>query len=433
VAIVGRPNVGKSTLFNRIIRKQEAIVDDWPGVTRDRKYARAEWEGKPFTLVDTGGFIQKSENAIEKGVTRQVLKAVEEADVVLFVTDCSTGVTAEDQDMAALLRKSKRPVLLIANKADNEKREASAGEFHRFGMKEVIPVSAVSGRGMGDLLSAIIRTLKAEEASAPEKADVEAVRLAVIGRPNTGKSTFFNTLIGEERVLVHESPGTTRDAVDIRFDHDGQAVILVDTAGMRKRSRISENVEYYSNLRTIRAVEQCDTACVFTDASEGITHQDMAVIQHVMDARKGLVIAVNKWDLVQKDRERKALFEESLIRLNGLEFVPVIRLSSRNGWHVPDVLKRALRISREREKRVPAPVLNRFMENLNRKQQPPSAGGKLVRIHFAAQVNVKPPTFAFFVNHPRLLKENYKRFLEAGLREAFGFQGVPLSLVFKQK
>ncbi|MBN1896089.1 50S ribosome-binding GTPase, partial [bacterium] len=210
MAIVGRPNVGKSTLFNRIIRKNEAIVDDRPGVTRDRKYAAAEWEGRPFTLVDTGGFIHKSENTIERGVTRQVLKAVEEADVVLFVTDCSTGVTAEDQDMAALLRKSKRPVLVVANKADNEKREIAAGEFHGFGMREVIPVSAVSGRGMGDMLSAVIRTLKAEESSAPEEAGGEPVRLAVIGRPNTGKSTFVNTLTGEERVLVHDIPGTTR-------------------------------------------------------------------------------------------------------------------------------------------------------------------------------------------------------------------------------
>ena len=433
VAIVGRPNVGKSTLFNRIIRRREAIVDDTPGITRDRKCADTEWEGVSFTLVDTGGYIPKSRDVIESGVTRQVRLAMEESDLILFLADCTTGITDVDGDVAKILRKSGKSWVLAVNKVDGAIREPDVAEFIRLGLGEPVSVSAMKGRGVGDLLSIVVKRLGKSKAQESAE-DSTSVKLAVVGKPNVGKSTFVNVILGEERLLVTEIPGTTRDSVDVRFRSGDREFVLVDTAGIRRRSRIKENVEYYSALRTHRAVEKCDVACVFADADEGITQQDLRVLSEVVEAKKGILLVVNKWDLLDGDSERIRRWEDSLERrLQGMAYIPVLFVSCKTMLRVKKVLELAWRITEERKKRISSPVLNHLIENLNRRYQPPAVQGKRVRVLYGTQAGVSPPRIVFFSNYPHLLKESYKRFLENQIRENFGFEGVPLSLVFKKK
>ncbi len=433
VAIVGRPNVGKSTLFNRIIRKREAIVDDTPGITRDRKSAATEWEGFQFTLVDTGGYIPKTKDTIESGVTRQVRLAVEEADLILFLVDCTTGITDVDGEVAELLRKSSKPYLVVVNKVDQKNRELDAAEFIRLGLGEPVMVSSLAGRGVGDLLSLIVKKL-GQTGSKKTVADDNAVKLAIVGKPNVGKSTFINVILGEERLLVTEIPGTTRDAVDVRIESGEQEFVLIDTAGIRKRSRIQESIEYYSALRTHRVIERCEVAAVFLDAEQGITQQDLRVIREVIDNKKGLLVVVNKWDLVENDREKVKNWDAALhLRLKGMSYIPVLFVSCKTKLRVKKVLDLAWKISREREKRVSSPDLNRLIDKLNRKYQPPAIRGKRVRILYGTQSGVNPPRFVFFSNYPQLVKESYKKFLENHIRGNFGFEGVPLSLIFKRK
>jgi GTP-binding protein len=433
VAIVGRPNVGKSTLFNRIIGRREAIVDDAPGITRDRKSADAEWAGVRFTLVDTGGFIPKSKDVIEIGVTQQVRFAIEESDFILFLVDCTTGITDVDGEAAKILKKSKKAWVLAVNKVDSEKRESDAAEFIRLGLGEPVTISALGGRGIGDLLSRIVSELNSTDE--PNSAtDEKAVKLAVVGKPNVGKSTFINTIVGEDRLLVTEVPGTTRDAVDVCFRAGDREFVLIDTAGMRRRSRVKENVEYYSALRAHRVVERCDVACVFTDAGEGLTQQDLHVVNEVLEAKKGIVLVVNKWDLVKDDPEKVSEWEEGLRRkLHGTAYIPVVFVSCKTNLRVKKVLDLARQTMEERGKRISSPDLNRFIEDLNRRIQPPAIQGKRVRILYGTQVGVNPPKFVFFSNFPHLITENYGKFLENQIRERFGFTGVPLSLVFKRK
>jgi len=433
VAIVGRPNVGKSTLFNRIIRKREAIVDDTPGITRDRKSAATEWEGFQFTLVDTGGYIPKTKDTIESGVTRQVRLAVEEADLILFLVDCTTGITDVDGEVAELLRKSNKPYLIVVNKVDQKNRELDAAEFIRLGLGEPVMVSSLAGRGVGDLLSLIVKKL-GQTGSKKTVADDNAVKLAIVGKPNVGKSTFINVILGEERLLVTEIPGTTRDAVDVRIESGEQEFVLIDTAGIRKRSRIQESIEYYSALRTHRVIERCEVAAVFLDAEQGITQQDLRVIREVIDNKKGLLVVVNKWDLVENDREKVKNWDEALhLRLRGMSYIPVLFVSCKTKLRVKKVLDLAWETSKERKKRVSSPDLNRLIDKLNRKYQPPAIRGKRVRILYGTQSGVNPPRFVFFSNYPQLIKESYKKFLENHIRENFGFEGVPLSLIFKRK
>ena len=433
VAIVGRPNVGKSTLFNRIIRRREAIVDGTPGITRDRKSAEAEWEGVSFTLMDTGGYVPRGSDVIEDGVTRQVRLAMAESDLIVFLADCTSGITDVDGEVARLLRKSEKQTLLVVNKADTPNRELEAAEFVRLGLGEPIPVSALRGRGIGDLLSLIVSRL---DHDIPPQEDEEdgAVRLAVIGRPNVGKSTFVNTMLGEERMLVTEIPGTTRDPVDVRIRFEDEDFVLIDTAGMRRRSRIKENVEYYSTLRTHRVLEKCDVACVFADADDGLTQQDLRVLRETIDAKKGVVLVVNKWDLVEEEGERVMEWEQMLEnRLHGMAYVPILFVSCITASGVEEALRMARRIRDEREKRIPSAALNRLIEELNRTYQPPAVQGKRIRVLYATQAGVRPPRFVFFSNFPHLVKDNYKGFLEHRIREEFGFEGVPLTLVFKKK
>ncbi|MBN2416595.1 ribosome biogenesis GTPase Der [bacterium] len=433
VSIVGRPNVGKSTLFNRIIRKREAIVDDAPGITRDRKAAPAEWESVPFMLVDTGGFIPGSSDVIDAGINRQVLQAIEESDVIIFLVDCETGITDVDDIVARTLRKSGRPVIPAVNKVDDERREADAAEFIRLGLGEPVLISAQAGRGVGDLLSDAVALLNAQPLSEPE-IEPEIVKLAIVGKPNVGKSTFINRILGEERLLVTPIAGTTRDAVDVRINWQKKELILVDTAGLRKRSRINDQVEYYSNLRTHNAIEACDVACVFINADEGITMQDMAVIRAVVEARRGIVLAFNKWDLVKNDQEKIEKLNRDLdLRLQGLQFIPTQTMSCLTGTRVFKILDKAWKVAQERKKRIPSPELNNLIETLNRTYQPPAVQGKRVRIYYGTQTGDSPPKFAFFANHPNLLRDDYKRFLENSFRKTFGFEGVPISFVFRKK
>jgi GTP-binding protein len=433
VAIVGRPNVGKSTLFNRIIRRKEAIVDDQPGVTRDRKHAHAQWEGVPFTLVDTGGFIPKTRDRMEEGVTAQVFAAIQEADLILFVVDATTGITDVDGEVAEILRKSGKPHILAANKADNPARELDAAELYRLGLGEMMPISALGGRGIGDLLSAVTEKFDPVQDVGAEPSE-GVIRIAIVGRPNAGKSTYINTILGEERLLVTEIPGTTRDSVDVRIQFKGQTIELIDTAGLRRRTKVHEDVEFYSTLRTQRAVEECDVACVFMDASEGITQQDMRVVQDVVDKRKGILVVVNKWDLIEDDPDALWVYEDTLEqKMKGIQFVPVMHVSCKTGLRVKRVLHTAVQIASERSKRVPSASLNKMIQDLGRRYPPPTVQGKRVRLLYATQVSVQPPLFAIFSNHPELLKENTKRFVENRIRDEYGFQGVPISMVFRKK
>ncbi|MBN2103131.1 ribosome biogenesis GTPase Der [bacterium] len=431
VAIVGRPNVGKSTLFNRLIQRREAIVDDRPGITRDRKICEAEWEGHRFFIMDTGGYLPKAKNVIEAGVTHQVRLAIDTSDLILFIVDATSGITDIDGDVAELLRKSGKTSLLVVNKVDNQKREMDIHEFQRLGLGDPIPVSASLGRRTGDLLSIILSRLPVKNIAC----EAETVtKLAIVGRPNAGKSTFINVMLGEERMLVTEVPGTTRDSVDVQIEINHQKYLLVDTAGLRRRSRVKENVEYYSTLRTQRVVSSCDIVCVFIDAKETIAQQDMRVIREATNARKGVVIVINKWDLMKGDQDKIKEWQDVLdIKLQGIQYIPVLRISCKTGFKVKQVMEVAAQVAREREMRIAAPLFNQMIEKINRQVQHPTVQGKRIRILYGAQVGDNPPVFAFFCNHPHLIKASYKRYLENQIREHFGFYGVPLTMTFKKK
>jgi GTPase len=434
VAIVGRANTGKSTLFNRIIRRRDAIVDDAPGITRDRKAADAEWQGRAFTLVDTGGYIPKGRDSIETGISRQVRFAIEEADLVLFLCDVTCGISDVDGEIARILRKSRKPCIVAVNKVDNEKREPDAAEFVQLGLGEPMLISAAGGLGIGNLLDRITEGLAAPRTGASEPDGNTAPRLAVIGRPNVGKSTFVNAVLGTERLLVSEIAGTTRDAVDVRIRWKRREMILIDTAGMRRKSHIDGGVEYYSVLRTKRVLGQCDVACVIADASEGLTQQDVQVMLQAVEQRKGVVLVMNKWDLVEKDPEKQTQLRDGMdIRLQGIEYIPVVFTSCLTGLRAGKVLDEAWKVAAERKKRIPSPELNRFLKSLNERYQPPAVQGKRVQIPYGTQASSDPPVFAFFSNYPELIQESYQRFLENQIRGAFGFQGVPLTFSFRKK
>lgn len=430
VAIVGRPNVGKSTLFNRLAEERMAVVHDQPGVTRDRIYAEAEWGGRTFDVVDTGGFVPRSADRFERAIREQVEIALEEADAIILVTDVTTGITDLDDELAALLRRTQKPVFVAANKADNPQRRVGAAEFFRLGVGEVFPVSAMTGSGTGDLLDAVVAAL-------PDEAPTEAPELphiAFIGRPNVGKSSMTNKLLGEERSIVTEISGTTRDAVHSVLRYDGQEVVLVDTAGLRRKARVSENVEFYSALRTERALRECDVAVVLLDATLGLETQDARIIKQADDLKRGIVIAVNKWDLVEKETHTARDFERAIRqRLGALTYIPVVFVSALTGQRVHKLLDVALRVAEERRKRISTAALNEVVERAILAHHPPSRGGRQVKIKYATQVRSAPPVFAFFCNHPQGVKESYRRYLENRMREAFGFEGVPLTLSFKQK
>jgi GTPase len=430
VAIVGRPNVGKSTFFNRLTESRTSIVHDEPGVTRDRIYGMGNWNGVDFSVVDTGGFIPNSAERFDAAIREQVQIAVEESDVVIFVVDVLGGVTDLDEAMAAILRKTNKPVMVAANKADNDKRRWEAAEFYQLGLSDVFPISSVNGSGTGELLDAVVASLP--PASPVE--DDERPRIAFIGRPNVGKSSITNALLGQERSIVTEISGTTRDAIDTALVYGGQEIVLVDTAGLRKRSRVRENVEFYSMLRTERAIEESAVTVMLLDATEGMEAQDIRVLKQAEERKRGLVIAVNKWDLVEKETNTARDYERQIKeRLQTLDYVPVVFTSAVTKQRIFKVLDTALEVVEERKRRISTSKLNDVMLAAIQRVQPPNFRGQPVRIKFVTQVREAPPVFAFFCNHPQGIKESYRRYLENQLREAFGFIGVPLTLVFKAK
>ena len=435
VAIVGRPNVGKSTLFNRLTEERKAIVDDQPGVTRDRIFGEVEWTGRTFNLVDTGGLVPRSAARFDAAIREQVELTIQEADVILLVVDVTTGISDLDGEVAARLRRADQPVIVVANKADNQARALEAAEFWSLGFEQMFPLSAINGTGTGDFLDAVVAALPDE----PEDDDEDAApRIALLGRPNVGKSSLANKLLGRTRSIVTEVAGTTRDAVDARMTvGEGEAareVVLVDTAGLRRKAKVKENVEFYSALRTELALQSCDVAVVLVDGERGLEAQDARVLREAEALKKGMVIVVNKWDLVEKETNTARDVERAMReRLGLLDFVPVVFASALTGQRADKVVDVALAVFDERKKRVPTARLNEVLEAAVRRQPPPTYRNGYVKIKYASQVRDEPPVFAFFCNQPEGVKESYRRYLENRLREAFGFEGVPLTLSFRRK
>jgi GTPase len=462
VAIVGRPNVGKSTFFNRMIGERVAIVEDRPGTTRDRIYGDTDWNGRDFTLIDTGGLelgtdipvgqvgLNGQPGDIMKRVQAQAQLAIEEADVIVFMVDARTGITAADEEVAEMLRRTNKPVILAANKADNAARRLDAVEFYTLGLGEPITISSIQGTGTGDLLDVIVDALPPEEERPEEEEeDEDVVRVAILGRPNVGKSSLLNAILGFQRSIVSDVPGTTRDAIDTEMEFEGKKVILVDTAGIRRRGRVGPGVEKYSVLRASRAIDRCDVALLLVDASEGLAAQDTHIAGEIQDKSKGVVVVVNKWDLAQA--QRRAAREGDIPKPNeeiesaeryrkiiaeGLKFIPyapIVFASAKTGYHVQSLLETVLGIADMRFLRISTSRLNEAVQDAVRRHNPTVNRGKVLKIYYATQARVNPPTFVFFVNDPQALHFSYERYLENQLRAAFGFKGTGIRMYFRAR
>ena len=428
VAIVGRPNVGKSALFNRLVGHETAIVSEEAGTTRDRHFGRIEWNGTSFWLVDTGGLTDDSGVPMDVEIRRQVLQAIAEADLMLLVVDARVGVHPQDMRVVELLRDAGKPWVLVANKVDDP-RSADFYEFFNLGAGDPVPVSAQNGRGSGDLLDAVVARLP--RFSEPEP---EALHVAVIGRPNVGKSSLVNRLLGEERLVVAESAGTTRDAIDARLTYHGRSVVFIDTAGLRRQARVDEGVEFYSTLRTRRAIERADICVLVIDATQGIENQDLRIANLAWERGTGLIVVVNKWDIAEKDDKASARFQRDAgEKAPFLRFVPFLFTSAKTGQRVTRLLDVLLEVDAERGKRVTTSQVNARLEELIARRQPPQAAGREVKLLYATQVEVAPPTIAIFGNHPELVEEHYVRYLHNGFREAWGFTGSPLRIVLRRR
>jgi len=430
VALVGRPNVGKSTLFNRIVGYRNAIVDELPGVTRDRHYADAEWAGKTFTVVDTGGFVPDSDDVIEVAIREQARIAIDEADLVLFLVDAQTGPLPTEFEIAAILRKAQKKVLLVVNKIDGPKQEPALAEFYALGLGDPIPVSALAGRRIGDFLDLVTKDFPAAKAGQVDP----RLKIAVIGKPNVGKSSFINALLQEDRHIVTDIPGTTRDPIDAVLRSHGEELLLVDTAGLRRKSKIKESVEFYSTLRTLKSIERCDVAVILIDAVQGLEHQDLRIIDTTMERRRAAVLAVNKWDRVEKD-DQTARHLEKVLReeLRMYDFLPIIFISALTKQRVFKVLELVKAVDAEQNKRIATSELNALLGEDIKRYPPRSTSGKEIKINYITQVKAKPPVFLFFCNEPTLISDEYRRFLENRIREHFAFTGVPIVLSFKRK
>ncbi len=431
VAIIGRPNVGKSTLFNRLLGRRIAIVDDQPGVTRDRNYAQMSWNGQQFFLVDTGGYLPHSPNIMDRAIREQVTIAMEEADVLLYLVDVRTGISDIDEDIANLLRRSEKPVLLTVNKVDDKRDDAEVSQFYRLGLGDPVPVSAMIGRQSGDLLDKITALLR----EVPVREEQEnAVKLAIIGKENVGKSSLVNTLLDRERQIVTEIPGTTRDSIDSVFNYRKNTIVLIDTAGLKKKAKIKENILFYSNVRTYRSLQRCDIVLYLISAVEKISRQDVGVLQEAHREGKGIVLVVNKWDMIAKDHKTMKEWQVDLKeRLGELRYIPIIFTSVPEKQRLYKTLDLALRVYEERNKRIPTAVLNEFFEPLIKNNTPPAVRGREIKVKYVTQVKATPPLFAFYSNYPDLIADHYKRFLENKLRAQFGFEGVPLRFSFRKK
>jgi GTP-binding protein len=432
VSIVGRPNVGKSTLFNRLIGRRKAIVHDEYGVTRDRHYGESYWNGKNFTVIDTGGYLPDDLNVITAGVREQVHLAIEESDVILFVVDTESGINTLDKSVAEVLRKQNKPVLLVVNKADNENKAMNAVEFYELGFDELFPVSAISGTGTGDLLDKVVELLPDE---ATEEEGDQFPKIAFVGRPNVGKSSLMNALLKNERCIVTDIPGTTRDAINSRLDYNGQTYILVDTAGLRKKAKVKENIEFYSTVRTDRSIKEADVVVLILDAMQGFDEQDKRILREAEKFNKGIVIALNKWDLVpEKDTNLLKEFQEYIHnKVLTLDYIPIISISALTGQRIEKVIQTAQNVIDQRRKKISTPELNKFIEKMLKARALPVKRGRQLKIQYAVQVKSNPPVFKFFMNNPQELPPNYRRFIENKLRDHFSFEGVPITMVFRQK
>ncbi|GGG19039.1 GTPase Der [Dokdonia pacifica] len=430
VAIVGRPNVGKSTFFNRLIQRREAIVDAVSGVTRDRHYGKTDWNGREFTVIDTGGYVIGSDDVFEAEIDKQVELAIDEADAIIFMVDVENGITGMDEEVASLLRKVKKPVFLTVNKVDNNKRAEDAVEFYNLGLGDFYTIAATNGSGTGDLLDAVVEAL-------PEKEEVqedELPRFAVVGRPNAGKSSFINALIGEERYIVTDIAGTTRDSIDTKYNRFGFEFNLVDTAGIRRKSKVKEDLEFYSVMRSVRAIEHADVCLVVVDATRGFDGQVQNIFWLAERNRKGIVILVNKWDLIEKDTKTMKAFEKQIRQeIEPFTDVPIVFISVLNKQRIFKAIETAVQVYQNKTRRLKTSELNDFFLPLIEAFPPPAHKGKYIKIKYCMQLPTPQPQFALFCNLPQYLKEPYRRFLENKLREAYDFSGVPISIYFRKK
>ena len=432
VVIVGRPNVGKSTLFNRLVGKRGAIVDDLSGVTRDRNYAEAEWAGKEYQLIDTGGYVPDSTELFEKAIREQVDIAITEADSILFVVDVRDGVNPMDVEIARLLRNSGKDFFLVVNKVDSGSFEPAAAEFYSLGIEKVFDISALAGRKVGDLLDEV--TVNFPMASDEEDGDPR-LKIAVVGRPNAGKSSLTNALLGFERSIVTEIPGTTRDSLNSVLKYYGEEIVLIDTAGLRKKKRIQESLEFFSSVRTLKAIAECNIAVVMIDAKFGLEKQDQKIIDEAVRRRKGLVIAINKWDLIEKESKTSKIFEDAIKdKMGSIDYAPVIFISALTKQRIYKLIDLCKEINEERKKKISTRELNdALLPEIERMPPPSSNTGREVKIKYVTQVGSHYPVFLFFANYPKQIPDHYKRFLEKLIRKSFGFKGVPFTLSFKSK
>ena len=431
VAIVGRPNVGKSTFFNRLIQRREAIVDAVSGVTRDRHYGKSDWNGKEFSLIDTGGYVVGSDDVFEAEIDKQVELAIDEADAIIFMVDVETGVTGMDEDVAKLLRKVNKPVFLVVNKVDNARRSEDAVEFYALGLGDYYTIASINGSGTGDLLDALVKALPETD---DEDEKEELPRFAVVGRPNAGKSSFINALIGEDRYIVTDIAGTTRDAIDTKYNRFGFEFNLVDTAGIRRKSKVKEDLEFYSVMRSVRAIEHADVCLLVLDATRGFDGQVQNIFWLAERNRKGIVILVNKWDLVEKDNKTMKEFERYIkSQIEPFTDVPIVFISVLNKQRIYKAIETAVEVYKNRSKRVKTSVLNEVLLPIIEHNPPPAYKAKYVKIKYIMQLPTPQPQFAFFCNLPQYVKEPYKRFLENKLREHFDFHGVPVSVYMRKK
>ena len=431
VSIVGRPNVGKSTFFNRMIGRRQAIVDDVPGVTRDRNYAMGEWCGTQFMLMDTGGYLPESKEIIDQAVREQVQIAIEESDAILFLVDVRTGISTTDLDLARMLQTTNKDVFLVVNKVDDERDRADVGQFYKLGLGDPMPVSSMIGLGTGDLLDVLIKKIKHHDVSEKEQ---NALSMAVIGKENVGKSSLVNTLLQKERQIVTNIPGTTRDSIDSFFNYKKREFMIIDTAGLKKKAKIKENILFYSSLRTYRSISRADVVIYMIDTDDGLTRQDVHVMMQVVKERKGLVCVFNKWDLVEKDHKTMDRIKKDVKeRLGELRYVPIIFTSVLNKQRLFKMLDLFIEVYEERKRRIPTSELNNYFEPILKTTTPPATHGKEIKINYITQVKSEPPVFVFYSNYPELIADHYKRFLENKLREKYPFKGVPLTFSFRNK
>jgi GTP-binding protein len=427
----GRPNVGKSTLFNRFVEERRAIVDETAGVTRDRHYGKAEWSGVEFSVIDTGGYITNSDDVFEEEIAKQVMLAIDEADVILFLTDVTNGVTDLDLSVAAILRKSRKKVVLGVNKVDNHERAYSAGEFYSLGLGEVFTVSSINGSGTGELLDEIISHF---EKIAPVEDEVQIPKIAVVGRPNAGKSSLVNALLDQERNIVTEIAGTTRDSINTHYNKFGHEFIIVDTAGIRKKTKVSEDIEFYSVMRAIRSIEESDVCLLLIDAERGVEAQDVNIFHLIEKNRKGIVVLINKWDLVEKDTHSMQKYTEMVKeKLMPFTDVPILFISALTKQRIFKATETAMEVYANRLQRISTSQLNDFLAEAIDNYAPPAVKGKHIKIKYVTQLPTNTPQFAFYCNMPQYVKEPYKRYLENRLREAYNFCGVPMSIYMRQK